>query len=321
MRLALGLALLLGIGCGDDDGPSSDGVRSDAGSPDARVDVDMDARTPLDARADGELEASGPLDAAQLPAMPATLSVQLQTTACLGTCPVYKVRVDQAGQVSFVGGNCSARPGVFTKTVAPAAVQGFYDSLRASPYFALGNTYTDPQTCPTLSSDAPGQLWNVIVEGLRKPLSYDEGCMGVPALDAIDALVPQLVAASQVQAWVGDGQQCERYRGEAPLGETATRYRLARDGKPLAMLQYNVDRSFELDDCSGAAIATGFARIGTYSSILIDEQERKLELGELELGSIVLLRPGANEAVVAYGLRESDEVLLGIVEADGCTAP
>jgi hypothetical protein len=321
MRLRLGLALLLVIACGDDG--TSDDKQSDAGVPeDARVDANMDAQTPpLDARIpDAQLDASGPLDAAQLPTTPASLSVQLQTTACFGTCPVYKVRVDKAGQVFFVGGSCSARPGVFIKTVEPAAVQGFYDSLRASPYFSLLNAYTDMDTCPTLASDAPGQIWDVIVEGVRKPLTYDQGCMGVPELTQIDPLASQLVATSQVQAWVGDGQACELFRGDAPLGALAMHYRLARDGKALGMVHFNQDGSFELEDCSGNVLATGFQRTGTYSSILIDQAERKLKFGELEFGSIVLLRPAENEAVVAYGLRENDELRLGIPEAEGCTA-
>jgi hypothetical protein len=320
MRLGHGLALLLLIGCGDDDKSNDDAPDAMSPMDAAAADATMDARADRDTSVpDSELPASGPLDAAQLPAMPASLSVGLTKTACEGTCPTYQLDLNQAGLVTFVGFGCSARPGVFTKTVAPSAVQSFYDQLRASPYFSLRNSYATPAECPTYALDHAGQLWNVVVDGTRKPLTYDQGCMGVPELAQIDALVPQLVAAADVQAWIGNGEACEVFRGEAPIGELANRYRLARDGKAIGMVEFLPDLSFQVESCDGTVLGTGTTRAGSFSSLLIDESARKLKLGELEFGSIVLIRPSENEDIQAYGLRESDELRLGIIEAASCT--
>ena len=68
-------------------------------------------------------------------------SVTLERGPCFGTCPVYTVTLDRAGNVRFEGRRFVADTGVATATVARAQVDSLFAELETVRYFDLADSY------------------------------------------------------------------------------------------------------------------------------------------------------------------------------------
>jgi ankyrin repeat protein len=72
---------------------------------------------------------------------PSDVSMTLATGGCLGTCPIYTVRIDGDGTTSFTGSAFVAAIGTFTYRIDPAAAAALVDRFRASDFFSLSDKY------------------------------------------------------------------------------------------------------------------------------------------------------------------------------------
>jgi hypothetical protein len=319
VKLATSCAFLILAACSDDaEAPG----RRDSAVVELDASRSIDARV-VDATREAAIPSSGPLDAAQLPVMPRQFVVELTSTACFGDCPAYDVRVDQAGHVRYWGRSDTERPGVFEKDVAASAVQGLYEQLRSSPYFSLFDEYNSEEHCPALVLDAPANLWNVLVDGVRKPLYRDHGCLEQPALERVDALIPELLKVTETERWVGNVGPCEGGPCGPDVRPLAGSYRLAHEGVPRATVQFSANQdavSWTLVDCDGGPLAAGRDMWDYHRSVLVDQAGRQLRLGpDLVLGAIELSRPAKKAPLVAVGWRGDDDIALTIEQGANCS--
>ncbi len=80
--------------------------------------------------------------------------VTLERTACYGLCPVYRVSISPSGLVSWVGSTNVAAVGPASAHVAPAAVEGLLDELRAGGYLHEAPRCQLPGASPKLGPAA-----------------------------------------------------------------------------------------------------------------------------------------------------------------------
>lgn len=128
-------------------------------------------------------------------------SVSLERGPCFGTCPVYRVTVDRAGNVRFDGRRFVADTGLTTASVPREAVDNLFAELEASGYFDLADSYRsgDPG-CARYATDLPTVITEVRVGGRSKRIEHDRGCADAPA--ALSALETRIDEVAGVRRWI-----------------------------------------------------------------------------------------------------------------------
>lgn len=335
---ALLLVAILCASCENDpDDSEVDSATPDAGldAGDAGRDAALDAANDgaLDARTDATLlDANLQPDAGDAaadasgwpPAMPTTFRIGVHGTRCYGDCPDYSLELDQAGKVTFFGGACAARPGAFTKQVAPADARMLYDGLAATQFWTLGERYVDMQDgCPMLWTDNRNISWNVAIDERSKMLVHYLGCKGLAELDRIDALETLAIQVSGVEPWLRPAPfNCGAGSRTPPYGfALEPAYRISQGAQVLGVLVLEADASrWTWNDCAGARLLQGDIIFEASRWSLLDPAKHPIQLpgGLGEVGSIVLDKPEGDAPPRVRALRANDELTLSATEANGC---
>jgi len=77
------------------------------------------------------------------PPTPKDLRIVVQRTACLGTCPVSTTTLDAEGVVTFSGLKHVVVGGEHSWRVSPEVIQGVWECVNASRFFAVGEDLDD----------------------------------------------------------------------------------------------------------------------------------------------------------------------------------
>ncbi|MEO6058146.1 MAG: DUF6438 domain-containing protein [Gemmatimonadales bacterium] len=129
-------------------------------------------------------------------------SVSLERGPCFGTCPVYLVTVDGAGNVRFEGRRFVADTGISTGTVPRARLDSLFAEVDASGYFTLADRYGAGEPgCERYATDLPTITTEVRLGDRVKRVEHDRGCADVPEM--LSALETRIDAVADVGRWIG----------------------------------------------------------------------------------------------------------------------
>jgi hypothetical protein len=137
---------------------------------------------------------------AQDSAVPADASISLQRTSCFGSCPVYSVRIDARGTVTYDGEQCVRVIGRRTARVDRAVVAGLLARAEHIRFFEMRDAYrvlTNPDGTETVVTDLPTQIVTVTANGRSKRV---EGYLGAP--DALAAFEREIDDAARTRRWI-----------------------------------------------------------------------------------------------------------------------
>jgi hypothetical protein len=67
--------------------------------------------------------------------------ISLERTACFGTCPVYSLRIDSSGTISYEGKEYVATQGIQTSTIAADQFRDLIEAFAKIRFFELHNEY------------------------------------------------------------------------------------------------------------------------------------------------------------------------------------
>lgn len=118
--------------------------------------------------------------------------ITLERTACLGFCPVYTVRIDGAGRVTYNGKQHVKITGEQVAQLDPAVVQALVQEFYRAGYFALEDRYDSTIT------DNPTTITSLTVRGQHK--SIIDYVSGPPELKALEKRIDEVVNSNQ---WIG----------------------------------------------------------------------------------------------------------------------
>jgi len=93
--------------------------------------------------------------------IPPDLEISLERGPCYGTCPIYKVTVDNHGQVYFVGKRFVAFQSMMS-TVSQEQLQRLIEAIESSNYFTL------PESYARLATDLPSATTIITMNGKSK---------------------------------------------------------------------------------------------------------------------------------------------------------
>ena len=129
-------------------------------------------------------------------------TVTLERGPCFGTCPVYRVSLDRAGNVRFEGHRFVADSGISTAIVPREQAESLFVELETADYFDFADSYRsgDP-VCTRYATDLPTVITEVHLRGRTKRVEHDRGCADAPA--ALSALETRIDEVTGVGRWTG----------------------------------------------------------------------------------------------------------------------
>jgi hypothetical protein len=134
-----------------------------------------------------------------------SFSVVLERTACLGTCPVYTVKIDGSGLVEYVGTFNVATRGSRTTRIDPDSVKNLLSSFDAVNFLDLRDNYAEGCT------DMPTTIISISFDGKTKRVSnYFGGCehkTSGPQVD-LNRLAQEIDTTAGTIRWIECGDGC-----------------------------------------------------------------------------------------------------------------
>ena len=131
-----------------------------------------------------------------------SIFIELERTACLGSCPVYTVALRGDGNVRYQGRNFVKRSGTATAVVPAAQVRAIVDAANAANFFALPARYAHGEpTCPLYTTDSPRTFISITAGGRTKRIEHDYGCENGPK--ALVALAARIDSVAGTARWIG----------------------------------------------------------------------------------------------------------------------
>ena len=107
----------------------------------------------------------------RLPSDISTIEFVLRRTACVGSCPVYQVKIKGSGVVTYVGMGWVMKTGIQTERIQISEVRRLAKRFVSKGYFKLCGTYGAP-------SDLPGATIAVKWAGVKKTVINYGGFVG-----------------------------------------------------------------------------------------------------------------------------------------------
>ena len=131
-----------------------------------------------------------------------SILIELERTACLGSCPVYSVALRGDGTVRYEGERFVKQAGAASAKVSPAAVRGIVDAANAAGFFGLPARYAHGEpTCPLYTTDSPRTFITLTAGGKTKRIEHDYGCEDGPK--ALVALAARIDSVAGTARWIG----------------------------------------------------------------------------------------------------------------------
>jgi hypothetical protein len=128
--------------------------------------------------------------------------VAMQRFPCFGTCPVYSVRIDADGTVTFNGERFVESIGTSTGAIDSSAAVALMESLVEAGIHEMADSYThDAKECGPYHTDAPRVILTLRTSGRSKTVEHDHGCGDAP--DALRRMQERVDSVAGVARWVG----------------------------------------------------------------------------------------------------------------------
>lgn len=131
---------------------------------------------------------------------PSNVVITLERTACLGTCPVYKVTITGDGGVDYEGKEYVRVVGTRRAKINPAEVEHLVQAFQNIHYFDLKDAYrsiTNPDGTETIVTDLPTTYTSLSLDGRHMKV---EDYVGAPK--DLEELEGKIDATANTKRWV-----------------------------------------------------------------------------------------------------------------------
>lgn len=134
--------------------------------------------------------------------------IELERTQCLGTCPVYKVKLMHDGTVLYKGTEYVKSLGVIRDRIVSSVIDQLMVAFATYGFSSLRNSYrTEKDGCITMS-DAPTVYVSVYRNNRKKTVAHYLGCSGrtrkiVLELERLAKLETRIEELVNTERWIG----------------------------------------------------------------------------------------------------------------------
>lgn len=130
----------------------------------------------------------------------------LERTACYGTCPVYKVTVDERDILQFRGERFVAEDeGVVGKRLPEGSYEELIKIAKAHEFASFDKAYPneDASNCPRMATDMPSVIVSFNDKKLNHAVSVYRGCFDFKDRARFDEMVAAMDAVLDVADLIG----------------------------------------------------------------------------------------------------------------------
>lgn len=123
----------------------------------------------------------------------ATFEIELERTACFGTCPVYSVTINQDGQVVYSGEAFVQTTGEHHSQISSAKVGELRRAVERIDFFKLKDRYTEMG-----ATDMPSAILQLTLNGRTKIVEHYFGDFDAPqALFELETEIDRITNSAQ----------------------------------------------------------------------------------------------------------------------------
>ncbi len=171
------------------------------------------------------------------------LLIELSRSGCYGSCPGYKVTVDENGRVTFTGKSFVSIPGTQHGQITPGQVRTLLDRFRAADFFSL-----DPEYVAAVTDNPTYRLKLTLGGNTMEVTDYVGAWVGMPRAvaqleDAIDQITDSarwvrsspatVVAMQQAGIAAGSLEGTRILQAAVSAGDVVTARALLQAGTPV----------------------------------------------------------------------------------------
>jgi hypothetical protein len=126
----------------------------------------------------------------------AEFEIQLQRTACYGTCPIYQVTINQAGEVVYIGNSFVDFTGEHRSVISQDELSELRRAFERIDFFSLKDSYTDMG-----ATDFPSAIVSLTVNGREKVIDHYHGDFNAP--EELSKLESEIDRVANTTQWIG----------------------------------------------------------------------------------------------------------------------
>lgn len=123
--------------------------------------------------------------AAKASEIPSDFALSMERTPCFGTCPVYKIEINNTGTLTWTGIRFTEREHIWSRQLSSDEMKLLWQEVQRSGYFEMAAEYDDPSL-----SDAPSVLMEL--QGNGKNHKVKDRVRGPEALRQLESMIDTL---------------------------------------------------------------------------------------------------------------------------------
>ncbi len=131
-----------------------------------------------------------------------TVTIQLERTACYGTCPAYVVTIQGDGRVEYSGKNHVKEVGARDGRIEMDKVRALMSVFAKMKFWGVAEDYSEEKCKGRVCTDMPTAITGLTVRGESHRVKHYYGCGSAPkSLFELEAAIDKTANSG---AWVGD---------------------------------------------------------------------------------------------------------------------
>ncbi len=140
--------------------------------------------------------------------IPKDLLITIERTGCNGSCPVYNLRINADGSVSFEGIKYTETKGKAEGKISEDKIRKILKEFANAEYFILKDKY-DGENCPQTAKDHPTVITSIQIGNKTKTVNHNLGCEEnsvqsisfPPKLTEMEDKIDEIV---ETKRWIGE---------------------------------------------------------------------------------------------------------------------
>jgi hypothetical protein len=130
------------------------------------------------------------------------VTVRLERTACLGSCPAYTVTIHGDGRVEYAGKSHVKVTGARAGRVDPGTIRALVSEFAQAKFLSLPEDYSEEKCACRRCTDMASAITELVAGGATHRVNHYYGCACAPkALFELESAIDKAAGARQ---WTGD---------------------------------------------------------------------------------------------------------------------
>jgi hypothetical protein len=131
-----------------------------------------------------------------------TVTIQLERTACYGTCPAYSVTIHGDGRVEYNGKSHVKEAGTRKGRIESDKIRALASAFAKMKFWGIAEDYSEAKCKGRVCTDMPTAITELSIRGVTHRVNHYYGCGRAPkSFFELESLIDKSANSEQ---WTGD---------------------------------------------------------------------------------------------------------------------